>query len=307
MFTSNLALITHGVPQGSILGPLLFLLYINDLPHINSFFKFDLYADDSTLTCKFDNNDSEYIKNRLENEIVSINDWLMMNKIKVNYSKSKYMCFSFRGNRNIGDIHFGPNSLSNTSSTKFLGIHLDENLNFSLHVDKIASKISKTTGVLYRLNKFLPENTLKMLYNSLVLPHIQYGLEVWYSCSDKNQKRIFTLQKKCIRAIKGLRFRDHTNDHFKSLKLLKLEDLYKINLLIHIHLRNDLFLHSDQHHHYTRNRNNIVTPFFSHAKCQKTWLYKATSFWNDLPNSIKEINSSNKFKKTIKNYFIQRY
>ena len=146
-----------------------------------------------------------------------------------------------------------------------------------------------------------------MLYNSLILPHLQYGLEVWYSCSESDHNRIFALQKKSIRAIMGLQYRDHTNSHFKSLKILKLEDLYKSYLLIHMHSRNDSELHSDQHNYNTRNRNNVINPFFVHSKCQKTWLYKQTVYWNDLPNFIKNINSYNRFKNALKQYFIECY
>ena len=247
------------------------------------------------------------IKNRLETELILVNDWLMMNKIKVNYSKSKYMSFCFRGNKSFGNLNFGPSTLSNTSSTKFLGIYIDENLNFNSHVDAIANKISKTTGVLHRLNKFLPVGTLKMLYNSLILPHLQFGIEIWYSCSERNHNRIFALQKRSIRAIKSLQYRDHTNNHFKSLNLLKLEDLYKVNLLIHTHGKNDLELHRNQHDYNTRNRNNLITPLFVHSKCQKTWLFKETKYWNDLPNSIQGINSTNSFKNALKKYFIGSY
>ena len=209
--------------------------------------------------------------------------------------------------RDFGDIRFGCNTLSNTASTKFLGIQIDENLNFNQHIDCIASKISKLTGVLFRLNKFFPEKTLKMLYNALILPHLQYGLEVWYSCSETNRNRIFTLQKRTIRAIRSLQYRDHTNDHFKSLNLLKLEDLYKMNILIDFHHKNDSVLNRDQHHYFTRNRNDSVVPFFNRTKCQRTWLFNGVSFWNNLPITIKEIKSSKCFKTAIKNHLLDQY
>ena len=146
-----------------------------------------------------------------------------------------------------------------------------------------------------------------MLYNALILPHIQYGLEVWYSCSENDRKRIFTLQKRSVRAIRNLQYRDHTNDHFKSLNFLKLEDLYKQHLLLDIHNKNEFVLHRDQHDYFTRNRNNSVIPFFNHAKCQKTWLYNGISFWNDLPNTIKDMKSHNQFKTALKKHLIDQY
>ena len=87
--------VTHGVPQGSILGPLLFLIFINDFPNSNPFFKFNLFADDSTLTCKFVNSDESFMKSKLEVELEPVYSWLKMNKIKINLDKSKFMAFSY--------------------------------------------------------------------------------------------------------------------------------------------------------------------------------------------------------------------
>ena len=174
---SSLKYVSHGVPQGSILGPLLFLIFINDLPNVSPFFKFCMFADDSTLTCKFDNSNELQIKNKLENELIIVQNWLNMNKIKMNYDKSNFIIFSYGKKYSLDKIKFGQNSISSTCNTKFLGIIVDNHLNFRSHVDFICSKVSKVVGMLFRLNNVLPTEALKTLYSTLLVPHLMYGIE----------------------------------------------------------------------------------------------------------------------------------
>ena len=129
---SDVCQVTHGVPQGSILGPLLFLIFINDFPDVNPFFKYSLFADDSTLTCKFSTSDETIIKNKIENELEIIYLWLKMNKIKINYDKSKFIVFFYGKKYFLQNLKFGDGVISSTDSTRFLGIVVDRNLNLKL-------------------------------------------------------------------------------------------------------------------------------------------------------------------------------
>ena len=155
-----------------------------------------LDADDSTLTCKFENSNESFIKLRLEHELVPIYNWLKMNKIKINLDKSKFMVFSYGKKYGLNSLNFGNGSIAACETIKFLGIMVDNHLNFRSHTSSVCTKISKVVGLLFRLNNILPSETLLTLYSSLLVPHILYGIEIWHGALIENHDRIFKLQKK---------------------------------------------------------------------------------------------------------------
>ena len=180
--TSRMSTITTGVPQGSILGPLLFIIYINDIAKVTNKFHFTIYADDTTLIepiCTFSHNEQNNINlsRDINNELKAIVEWLALNKLSLNVKKTKMMLLHYK-QRNvtkvIPNLEINGIPIERVKEFNFLGIHLDENMTWKTHVKKIACKIACTVGTMKRVKKFMPQKVMRLIYNSLVLPHITY-------------------------------------------------------------------------------------------------------------------------------------
>ena len=190
----------YGIPQGSILGPLLFIIYINDIPHISRIAKFILYADGANIIITGSNiaEVNEQI-NLLCTELVH---WVSTNSLALNLKKTKYMIFSRA--RNV-DLPM-PLIISNTAierkqEARFLGVIVDESLNWNCHVKTVLSKMSRYIGIMYKIKKFLPLKARLQIYHSLVQSHLNFCSLVWGFTSKSNIEAIFTKQKKGLRAV----------------------------------------------------------------------------------------------------------
>lgn len=224
--SSDLLPITTGVPQGSILGPLLFIIYINDFNLSTKSFHPIMYADDTTLLSTLSKFESD---KHLNSELNKILNWLKVNKLSLNKDKTKFMVFSTTS-KNIykPDLRIDVNTkIEQVDSFNFLGIHMDNNMKWNSHINNISCKLLKTIGILNKLNKILPVSTLINIYNSLVLSTINYGQLTW----GYHATRVSQLQKRIIRIISSSPFNAHTEPIFKNLKLLKFEDILFINEL----------------------------------------------------------------------------
>ena len=167
-----------GVPQGSILGPLLFILYVNDITNTSNVLEFVLFADDTTITYSHSDVISKF--DMINKELQEVTNWFKANKLSVNASKTNHMLLGTNHKLSRLDesasIILDNTNLERVNNTKFLGVTIDENLNWTSHTETISKNISRGVGIINKLKHFVPEGVLYSLYCTLILPYINYGI-----------------------------------------------------------------------------------------------------------------------------------
>ena len=303
-----------GVPQGSVLGPLLFLIFINDLPLSVNNLKSILFADDTTLY--YSHNNINTLRNVLNTDLMHVKNWLHANQLTLNADKTYFIIFSLKKIPRDLRILIGSNVIKQESSGKFLGVVLDERLTFNNHVALTTKKVSKLIGMFHRLKHFFPSHILKQLYFSLIQPYLSYCITAWGKASRQTLNPLIVLQKRAVRIITESEYLAHTSPLFKSLAVLKLDDIHHHAVLVHMHktlimdkypsLRREINL-SQPHHNYFTRHVDFILPFVRIDKYRQSLLYQGLLKWNALPTQLKNMQNILPFKKMGKKLLLQEY
>ena len=298
--------INIGLPQGSILGPILFLVYVNELPNVSELLQPILFADDTTVSLSHQN--FTHLVNNLNLELDKIYQWSISNRLSINAEKSELLLFTKRRvERDQCSVALGNNPLEIKSHCKFLGVILDENLQFSKHIEHVLVKLSKSSGILYRIRDSLPITARLNYYYAFIYPYLTYNVIVWGGSSAVHIKPIITQHKRIIRTICNSQRYDHSSPLFHQLNLLKFEDIYKFSLCVHMFKSLATGMFRVGHNRNTRQNNLAFSSFHRLTTCQKAFSFRGPQVWNNLPTDLRSIDSLPLFKKKLKEYFIGQY
>ncbi|KAG6443424.1 hypothetical protein O3G_MSEX002874 [Manduca sexta] len=302
--------ISYGVPQGSILGPLLFLIYINNISQIGLKGDISLYANDTTIF--YFGHSIDAMLPIIQSDLNVLNNWFQSNLLTINIAKTSYVIFAPK-NKKINDniqLKINDKLIQRKSNEKYLGIILDNHLSWKPHIEKITSKLTSQVGVLHHLAKCLPRKAQYIIYNSLVKPHIDYLIEIWGTAVKSNLQKLQTKQNKLIKILLNYKLRTPTEKIYEDTKIMNVAQThtYYTCILIHKILKKEIhtsltFTKKTQVQKIKlRNANCLVTraPRTNYGK--KNIEYEGIQIYNKLPADVKDAKTILSFKKRLKKH-----
>lgn len=285
-------------------------MYINDLRNTSNVLNFIIFADDTNV---FHSHKSlQELYQIINNEIANVVDWFRINKLSLNISKTNFILF--RSHRkpipqsNINILIDG-NIVPQVTCTKFLGVYIDQHLNWSEHIKIISMKIAKNIGVLNRLASYVPNNVLLNLYYSLIYPYLAYCNIVWASNYNYRLQKLIILQKRAIRVIARVSPKSHTNQYFNKYKILKIpqintlqisEFMYKFTHKLLPLVFNDYFSITSDTHTYPTRQTELYRGVFARTNTRMFAIRSmGPSVWNNIPISTRHAPNLKSFKKSV--------
>mgnify|MGYP002051434539 FL=1 len=315
---SKKAFVQCGVPPGSVLGPILFTIFINDISQNVHPGTCNLYADDTVVYCS--GNSISEAQNKLQSCVSKLSHWYSNNKLSINASKSEVMIVNSRW-RHPNDemtITINGDNLNCVQCATYLGVKIDSHLSWNDFIPTLCKKISFKLQRLRRLAMFVPRHVILKIYVGTIQPCIDYAISVWGQTSNYNIQKIQRLQNYAARIICN-EF-DYVNcrgkDLIKSLNLMNVKqriDYFTIILtfkslhgLAPTYLSDEITLNNHVNQHQTRSHeNNIYAPDISSHYSQQSLKYNGAILWNSLPSSLTNLSSLNVFKYHLKRYTVR--
>jgi hypothetical protein len=294
-FDSNIRDIYRGVPQGSILGPLLFLVYVNDLPKVTQH-KSVLFADDTTIVFKCIK--ATQYEAEVNDALRDIVDWLVLNKLEINIGKTKFLQFSTKKAKKITmNISYADNRIEEVDSAIFLGICVDKYITWNEHVDMLCKKMYKFIYALRIIRRTTSVETAITVYHAHVCSQIRYGIVLWGNSSHAH--KVFVAQKKCLRAIWGLKNIQSCKQLFIENKFLTLPAMYIYEIAKLVKENLSLFHLRDNANRRAETHVPLSMPAPRLELYRKNCYYMATLVYNSIPKSISDL-CYNRLCKTLR-------
>ena len=317
---SDELVITHGVPQGSVLGPLLFLLFINDLPGVSKFLTFYLFADDTNIY--YESSDLLNIQKIVNRELRKVRGWLEANRLALNIDKTNFVIFHSQKRKLCEHIvvKIGNKKIKEESHVRFLGVLLDSPLSWEYQLIELSKKLARTTGMFYKIRHYAPKDTLVLLYHSIFASFLTYGVSVWGLTHPTLLDPISVLQKKILRVITFSDINAPSTPIFDSLKILKFNDIIPFQIVSFVYecvhsiaptYFSGYFTKIENIHSIGTRQSNRGDLFALRCNTTQYGLrsihYSGVRLWNSLPSEIRNSCSLSIFKRNLKQHFLAKY